>query len=302
LGARRAGWWALAVVVSAAAMAGVWQRALPTAISITYYPEYAAAPFTMALAVLAGFGANRLGRAAWPIAAATAIDLLANSSGLPTHAMPGPRDQLDPGTVAELRRLTSASTPPSRIDTRNGGLAWVQSAPITGIPTAGGYDPMALVSIMEVRRAFAKGERWGAFYEVEQLDSPVPGQLNVSHIVDGGAITAVANVVPRFWMEGGTVRVVRYGMREVLMESDSPQPARLESSEARYPGWTARIDGVPTAFDQGPFRAHSVPAGRHTVQWRFEPAVLHWSAAASGLSAILCMVVAWRRWSSRAGN
>ncbi len=293
------------MAVSGVAMLGWLQRLLPEMISRSYYPEYAAAVFTLMLALLAGFGVQRLGSPwQWMIAAATAIDLLLVSSGLPMHAMPGPRDQPDPAIVARLRELTGAATPPSRIDTRQDGLRWVQSAPVTGIPTAGGYDPMALDSMMTVRRQFAKGERWGAYYEVERADSPVVAGLNVAYLVAGPNIEPVANVRPRFHIEGGSVRVVRYGLREVVLEADSPTSARLKSSEVHYPGWRAWVDGaeVSIALVDGAFRGHDVPAGRHAVRWRFEPRILYWSAAASGLSAVVCLVIAWRRWHLRADS
>ena len=53
-----------------------------------------------------------------------------------------------------------------------------------------------------------------------------------------------------------------------------PGPAgRLVLADPPYPGWTVTIDGhsAPVRDQDGLFRAVDLPAGRHTVEWRFEP-------------------------------
>ena len=53
-----------------------------------------------------------------------------------------------------------------------------------------------------------------------------------------------------------------------------PGPAgRLVLADPPYPGWSVRIDGhaAPVRDQDGLFRAVDLPAGRHTVEWRFEP-------------------------------
>jgi len=44
---------------------------------------------------------------------------------------------------------------------------------------------------------------------------------------------------------GGSVRVIEYTARSVMLESHSPAPAFLVTSEAYYPGWRAFVDGRP---------------------------------------------------------
>jgi hypothetical protein len=53
-----------------------------------------------------------------------------------------------------------------------------------------------------------------------------------------------------------------------------PGPAgRLVLADPPYPGWSVTIDGhaAPARDQNGLFRAVDLPAGRHTVEWRFEP-------------------------------
>ena len=53
-----------------------------------------------------------------------------------------------------------------------------------------------------------------------------------------------------------------------------PGPAgRLVLADPPYPGWSVSVDGRSRrpAQQDGLFRAVDLPAGRHRVEWRFEP-------------------------------
>ncbi|HPC17767.1 MAG TPA: YfhO family protein [Candidatus Hydrogenedentes bacterium] len=71
----------------------------------------------------------------------------------------------------------------------------------------------------------------------------------------------------------GTVRIVHYGTTRVEMETDAPGPRVLVLGDAYYPGWTATIDGGPVRILPAyyAFRAVSVPGGRHTVVFQYNP-------------------------------
>ncbi len=309
-GSMRARWWAAACAAAALAMLGDstapvrWlQTSLPDAIRRAYYPEYCAAVFVLALACLAGFGLDRLPRWRAAAAALCVAELLAVNSRLHTHAMPREKERIKSRVdFAELRERTRAASPPFRIDTRDDALAWAMSGPITGIPTANGYDPMALERVMQVRLGFAKGERWGAYYKVEDPASPLLGAMNVRYLVNGGRIEEVAGTLPRFHSSGaGAARVTRYEPHAIDLETEAAADETLISSEAFYPGWRAFVDGVevPMTLVNTAFRGHPVPAGRHTVRWIFDPWISKWSGAVS-LLAWLAWVVAWHRCRGRA--
>ncbi len=77
------------------------------------------------------------------------------------------------------------------------------------------------------------------------------------------------------------VRVLRYGLRRVALETESAAPAFLVTSETYYPGWRAWLDGVPRPLylTNVAFRGLPVPAGRHRVEMYFSPRILPVSAA-----------------------
>jgi len=79
---------------------------------------------------------------------------------------------------------------------------------------------------------------------------------------------------------GGSVRVIEYGARQFVLETDTPSPAFLVTSETAYPGWHAWVDGearTPVTTDVA-FRGVAVPPGRHRVKMRFDPEIL-WRGA-----------------------
>ncbi|HLB12855.1 MAG TPA: YfhO family protein, partial [Dehalococcoidia bacterium] len=59
----------------------------------------------------------------------------------------------------------------------------------------------------------------------------------------------------------------------VLVEAETAEPAYLFLADVMYPGWKARVDGHPVPVRRANylFRAVDLPAGRHTVEFSFEP-------------------------------
>jgi hypothetical protein len=164
--------------------------ALPDFVRIGIHPEFFFCVFSLALAVLAGLGAARFLRSArLQVAAGVVIacDLILVGSGRPMNVA---SRQLDPGFTSvsaegsrelagKLRALAAAAVPPYRYDARPGvPFTWSSSAPILGIPTANGCDPLAPERTIEVRRAFAPGPRWGTCYQVVDASSPAVGLMN----------------------------------------------------------------------------------------------------------------------------
>ncbi len=76
----------------------------------------------------------------------------------------------------------------------------------------------------------------------------------------------------------GTVRILRYGSAEVIVESRSDGPGFVVLNDIWHPWWRAEIDGAPAEVLKANvlFRAVRVPAGRHRVRFVFRPFVGAW--------------------------
>jgi hypothetical protein len=97
--------------------------------------------------------------------------------------------------------------------------------------------------------------------------------------------------------EGGAAEIVARDDGFWRIRTDSPTPALLVLSETAYPGWEAMIDGEraewKTAYTA--VRALCVPAGEHTVVWRFRPWIYAWGGMASLLGLVLVGTAVARR-------
>jgi hypothetical protein len=92
-----------------------------------------------------------------------------------------------------------------------------------------------------------------------------------------------------------SVRVVSYSPLGVRLHTVASVPSFLVAAESYYPGWEASIDGTPARLypTDAAFRGVRVPAGKHTVDFRFVPRTLYRSAAVSviALAALLACAI-----------
>lgn len=91
----------------------------------------------------------------------------------------------------------------------------------------------------------------------------------------------------------GSIALVEYAPNYLKYEYDSPAEALVVFSEIYYPdGWTAYIDGVEADYFSANYilRAMELPAGKHTVEWRFRAP--HWGVASAitGISSWLILI------------
>lgn len=105
------------------------------------------------------------------------------------------------------------------------------------------------------------------------------------------------------WAGSRPAEIVRYLPEEVILRTHSEKPAYLVLSDAYYPGWRAFVDGqeFPILRANVIFRAVALPAGEHTVAFRYMPASLRTGAVVSLAALLACVlsVVAWRLWERR---
>jgi hypothetical protein len=182
---------------------------LPEKVRIGIHPEYAYCILTMAIAGLAALGLDRLrarNAVRWGVAAVIAIDLFLVGSGRPMNlvsvkqepgvtrdAFDGSRELLD-----GVRSRARLDTPPSRVDTVDAGMFWSIAGPITGVPSANGVSPLAPDLIVQLRLFLHDGFRWGWYYPLENLDSPVLDLLNARWVITSQKAADRLRAVPRF--------------------------------------------------------------------------------------------------------
>jgi hypothetical protein len=90
------------------------------------------------------------------------------------------------------------------------------------------------------------------------------------------------------------VRITRYEDTLVEVEVETTAAGWLFLNDAWYPGWEAELDGeaVEVLRANLAFRAVAVPAGRHTVVFRYRPRSLVAGLWVSALSLLLLLPLA----------
>ncbi|EKD64924.1 MAG: hypothetical protein ACD_50C00242G0001 [uncultured bacterium] len=71
----------------------------------------------------------------------------------------------------------------------------------------------------------------------------------------------------------GFAGITKYSLNSVVVQTDSLQASLLFLSDVYYPGWKAKIDGKEVKIYRADytFRAVPVPAGKHKVEFVYNP-------------------------------
>lgn len=99
--------------------------------------------------------------------------------------------------------------------------------------------------------------------------------------------------------EEGRVRIESLEPERVVIGTSAPKEAVLVLADTHFPGWRADIDGkeIPILRANYLFRAVPVPAGDHTITFRYEPrsVPMGLGLGATGLALALGLsIAAWR--------
>ena len=97
------------------------------------------------------------------------------------------------------------------------------------------------------------------------------------------------------WRRGESL-ILSYAPERVLIRTRSEDPGCLVLTDAFYPGWQATVDGAPVPiFRADPyFRAVSLEAGQHRVEFIYRPLSFRLGIALSGLSLLIALLgLAW---------
>jgi hypothetical protein len=111
-------------------------------------------------------------------------------------------------------------------------------------------------------------------------------------------VDAVPKPAPEPAGATGRVAIVSEDHRSIRLATSAPAPALLVLSDTLAPGWSAWLDGEPTALLRAntAYRAVAVPAGEHAVEMRYRPPGLRAGAAAAALGLLLLAAALVREW------
>lgn len=193
----------------------------------------------------------------------------------PTYLGLSPEEYLDPPRMLPASRAAQLTS-----DETAAQVAWLRRAGVTHVlaeqpldrsrwpvdPAWSGYDAF-------LHRAWARGE---PLYLYTLRDSP--GRVRVTPPDAGGA------------------EVTAYAAHRVTVRADMTSEAEVVLTDLAYPGWTVSIDGVPadSLVADGMFRGVRVAAGRHEIEWRYNPQSIAWGRAVSAATLLVLAGAAWR--------
>jgi Bacterial membrane protein YfhO len=89
----------------------------------------------------------------------------------------------------------------------------------------------------------------------------------------------------------GSARLASYEAEKVVARTSSQRRSLLVLTDVHFPGWEVSVDGRPAKLERVDYllRGVMVPAGRHTVEFRYVPASFRagWILSILGLLALL---------------
>ncbi|MBR0432771.1 MAG: YfhO family protein [Bacteroidaceae bacterium] len=113
------------------------------------------------------------------------------------------------------------------------------------------------------------------------------------HLVSGGGPKEQAPSTPAEGKPHG-LKLVSYEANALTFEAETPQERLAVFSDVYYPGWRCTIDDKEVDLLRANYvlRAVVVPAGKHTIAFRFDPQSLHATEALANTALILLAVLA----------
>lgn len=111
--------------------------------------------------------------------------------------------------------------------------------------------------------------------EIDALDSIMPTETAV---VDARFKNILKGATESYKDSLSSIRLTSYAPNRLTYETDNAQDGIAVFSEIYYPdGWHVTIDGQPAELARADYilRTMYIPAGRHTIEMRFDPTSLH---------------------------
>jgi uncharacterized membrane protein YfhO len=91
-----------------------------------------------------------------------------------------------------------------------------------------------------------------------------------------------------------TIKLISYKPNHLKYTSNNPNPGLAVFSEMYYAeGWNATIDGKATSHLRADYvlRAMKIPAGKHNIEFKFEPQVVKTGSTIALISFILMILL-----------
>ena len=137
--------------------------------------------------------------------------------------------------------------------------------------------------------------------EIDALDSIIPTETAV---VDARFKDVLKGTTESYKDSLSSIRLTSYTPNRLTYETNNAQDGIAVFSEIYYPdGWIATIDGEPADIARADYilRSMYVPAGKHTIEKRFDPKSMHvqegiaYAALALMVIGIMIMVIVYRK-------
>ncbi len=91
------------------------------------------------------------------------------------------------------------------------------------------------------------------------------------------------------------VKILSHEPHSITVSTSSKKPSLLLLSEVFYPGWIAKLDGgeIPIYRVNYAFRAVTVDAGKHKIEFHFRPASIYAGFAVTFISLAGVLIYLW---------
>lgn len=147
----------------------------------------------------------------------------------------------------------------------------------------------------------AKGRAFFADEVVSVGSKDDPRLTDIASLPEGTVLVEGAAASPGSMIDPEAPAVIfrEDGLHRVRLETSGGKDGFLVLRDTFHPAWKASVDGkdVPIYRVDGCFRGVNVPAGSHTVEFRFRPVLLYLAFSLSGIVHIvlLCFIFLWWR-------
>ncbi len=142
--------------------------------------------------------------------------------------------------------------------------------------------------------------------KIQKVNSPTEELASTCNVTKSTAVVDASKFpdAPASSDSTGTITLTSNELKTLNYESTSSGDGFVVFSEIYYPGWVATIDGQDTQIMRANYllRALKVPAGKHTIEFRFEPRAYTVGNKVTTASSWLVLIIlagslgwAWRK-------